>query len=206
MRKLKAEEIEVRILEANQYGCTLFLYKDARCDQRILDETYGVMGWQRSHQEVNNNLFCTVSVWDEINKQWISKQDAGSQSSVESRKGHASDSFKRACVNWGIGRELYTAPDIWIALGRDERIEYEKDKYCCVIQFSVKEIAYKDSVISKLTIQDEKGYVRFSYPVSIDQYDIVKQKAEDINRRVKQIIDKSIINKKMMGYEHERTK
>ncbi|NOW12590.1 hypothetical protein B0H35_000004 [Clostridium acetobutylicum] len=49
---------------------------------------------------------------------WISKQDVGTESNTEKEKGQASDSFKRACFNFGIGRELYTSPFIWIGLNQ----------------------------------------------------------------------------------------
>ena len=111
-RALKADEIDVRVAACKQNGCSLLLYKDARCDMNILDETVGSMNWQRSHSRENAN--CTVSIWDEAKKQWICKEDTGTESYAEKEKGLASDSFKRACFNWGIGRELYTAPLIWI--------------------------------------------------------------------------------------------
>ena len=99
-RLLRADEIEVRISQCNQYGVGLLLYKDARCDQNILDETVGPMNWQRHHTRDNAN--CVVSVWDESKQQWISKEDTGTESFTEREKGLASDSFKRACFNWGM--------------------------------------------------------------------------------------------------------
>lgn len=148
MRLLKAEEIECRISTVRSQGVSLLLYKDARCDQNLLDETFGSMGWQRSHQVIDGNLYCTVSVWDEEKKQWISKQDVGTESYTEKEKGQASDSFKRACFNFGIGRELYTAPFIWIPSSLC-KIENEK----CKDKFEVSEIAYDEKRnISKLVI------------------------------------------------------
>lgn len=112
-RKLRADEIDCRISTINSNGLSLLLYKDARCDMNILDEEVGAMNWQRSHSRDNAN--CTVSIYDSENKQWVSKEDTGTESYTEKEKGLASDSFKRACFNWGIGRELYTAPFIWIS-------------------------------------------------------------------------------------------
>ena len=111
-RLLKANEIDCRIGMVKEKGCTILLYKDARVDQTVLDETVGPMNWQRSHSRDNAN--CTVSIWDDKKTQWISKEDTGTESFTEKEKGLASDSFKRACFNWGIGRELYSAPFIWI--------------------------------------------------------------------------------------------
>lgn len=107
-----------------QNGCSLLLYKDARVDMRMLDEVYGPNNWQRSHELINGNLFCTISVWDADKGVWVNKQDVGTESNTEKEKGQASDAFKRAAFNWGIGRELYTAPFIWITLDSSE--VYEK--------------------------------------------------------------------------------
>ena len=106
-RKLKADEIDCRVQQIKPNGLTLLLYKDARCDQNILDETVGAMNWQRHHNRDNAN--CIVSIWDSEKSQWVEKEDTGTESRTEKEKGLASDSFKRACFNWGIGRELYTS-------------------------------------------------------------------------------------------------
>ena len=83
-RDLTAEEIECRVSQANQYGVSLLLYKDARCDQNILDETVGAMNWMRSHTRDNAN--CIVSIWDEKKQQWIDKEDTGTESNTEMEK------------------------------------------------------------------------------------------------------------------------
>ena len=111
-RLLHADEIDCRIAQIRENGLSLLLYKDARVDQNILDEIVGEMNWQKSYSRENAN--CTVSIWDEAKKMWISKEDTGTESNTEKEKGLASDSFKRACFCWGIGRELYSAPSIWI--------------------------------------------------------------------------------------------
>ena len=111
-RALKASEVDARVARVTEKGAQILLYKNARCDMNILDETVGAMNWMRQHGRENAN--CIVSIWDDKKQQWISKEDTGTESNTESEKGLASDSFKRACVNWGIGRELYTAPFIWI--------------------------------------------------------------------------------------------
>lgn len=106
-RLLRADEIDVRISTVSQYGVSLLLYKDARCDQNILDETVGCMNWQRHHSRENAN--CIVSIWDSDKGIWVEKEDTGTESYTEREKGLASDSFKRACFNWGI---LANAPTI----------------------------------------------------------------------------------------------
>ena len=113
-RTLKADEVDARVGTCNQNGFSLLLYKDARCDQNILDEAVGPENWQRRHYEVKGNMFCSVGIYDDAKKDWIWKDDCGTESNTEKEKGEASDSFKRACFNWGIGRELYTSPFIYI--------------------------------------------------------------------------------------------
>jgi hypothetical protein len=152
-RPLRADEIECRVQSVKQNGLILLLYKDARCDQNILDETVGPMNWQRSHSRDNAN--CTVSIWDKEKQQWISKEDTGTESNTEAQKGLASDSFKRACFNWGIGRELYSAPFTWVSSSNCTIKTKNTPKgvvYFCNDRFSVKEIEYKDGNISKLVI------------------------------------------------------
>lgn len=155
-RNLRANEIDARVSTVSEKGCSLLLYKDARVDQNILDETVGAENWQRSHQLIGNNLYCTVSIWDENKGIWISKQDVGTESYTEKEKGQASDSFKRACFNWGIGRELYTAPFIWIG-AEGVKLDDKGGKKTTYDTFSVKSIGYdKDGNINQLTIYNNK--------------------------------------------------
>ena len=155
-RKLKATEIDARVATVSEKGCSLLLYKDARVDQNILDESVGCLNWQRSHQLIGDRLYCTVSVWDEDKKQWISKQDVGTESYTEKEKGQASDSFKRACFNLGIGRELYTAPFIWIPTNKVELVQ-RGDKYTTYDRFEVEDIGYDEAGnINRLVIRNTK--------------------------------------------------
>lgn len=159
-RTLKANEIDCRINTVSEKGITLLLYKDARVDQNILDETVGPMNWQRHHSRENAN--CTVAIWDDEKKQWIEKEDTGKESFTEAEKGIASDSFKRACFNWGIGRELYTAPFIWIGRNACDIKENGKDrngktKYTCYDRFQVTLIEYSENrEINGLMIENPK--------------------------------------------------
>ncbi len=162
IRLLRADEIECRVAMVNEKGLSLLLFKDARVDQKILDETFTPFGWKRTHQEIGGNLYCTVEIWDGDREQWISKQDVGTESYSEKEKGQASDSFKRACFNWGMGRELYTAPFIWIPASRTT-IEPRGDKYYCKDRFTVAEIAYSEGrEICSLTIVNSGGTVVYS--------------------------------------------
>lgn len=180
IRLLEKEEIEVRVGTINANGLSLLLYKDARADMKILDETYGMFGWQRSHELIGGNLYCTVSVWDDIKKQWIGKSDVGTESFAESQKGQASDAFKRACVSLGIGRELYTAPFIWIPAGQTE-IQREKDRYITKDRFKVEEIQYDERrCISGLKITNKKNQLVFSYG-DVEKEELQKEEKNLLN-------------------------
>lgn len=157
---LTATDIECRIQQITNKGAVLLLYKTARVDMRILDEVYGSMNWQRHHEVINNNLFCTISVWDSEKSQWVSKQDVGTESNAEAEKGQASDAFKRAGFAWGIGRELYDAPFIFI--------QAPIDKYD---RFTVKEIKYdkEKREFTSLVIVDKKGKERYRLGTKTDR-------------------------------------
>lgn len=143
---LSADDIECRIGTCSDKGVSLLLYKDARVDMKLLDQVVGAFNWQREHKELKGNIYCGVSIYDDERKQWVTKWDCGKESNTEAEKGEASDSFKRACFNIGVGRELYSAPFIWVAGGT------KNDRYF------VDEIAYneKERTIKKLIIKHEK--------------------------------------------------
>ena len=169
IRLLRADEIECRVAMINERGASLLLYKDARADQKILDETFTPFGWKRTHQIIDGNLYCTVEVWDTQKNQWIAKQDVGTVSFTEKEKGQASDSFKRACVNWGIGRELYTAPFIWIPAG-NMKIQKKGEKYVTTDRFEVKSIDYNaNREIVSLEIVNASGAVVFRKTEAADK-------------------------------------
>ena len=163
-RLLRADEIDCRISTCNKWGVGLLLYKDARCDQNILDEKVGAMNWQRHHLRDNAN--CVVSIWDSEKQQWIEKEDTGTESFTEKEKGLASDSFKRACFNWGIGRELYTAPNMFV-LSKDLKTHKQEDlKWTCKDSFKVTEIEYIDEKIVYVKIINLKNnnVIEFGMP------------------------------------------
>ena len=159
-RDLRADEIDVRIAQVKENGVSLLLYKDARVDQNILDEKYGAFGWQRDHNELKGNIYCGISIYDEERKQWVTKWDVGKESFSEAEKGEASDSFKRAGFNWGIGRELYTAPFIWInaedcnLFETNKKDAYGKPIWTCRDKFEVEKIEIKDKEITGLAIKN----------------------------------------------------
>lgn len=152
-RDLTKDEIECRVQSVKQNGLVLLLYKDARVDMNILDETVKPECWQREHYECKGNLFCRVGICVETKKgdavfpEWTWKSDCGTESNTEAQKGEASDSFKRACFNWGIGRELYTAPFIWIPA---EKCNINNGK--CYDKFVVEKILIENKQITALAI------------------------------------------------------
>lgn len=165
-RDLKAEEIDVRIAQLGDGWLSLLLYKDARVDMDILDETVGPMNWQRKHTRDNAN--CIIEIWDKEKGQWISKEDTGTESFTEKEKGLASDSFKRSGFNWGIGRELYTSPKIFIQSVDDKgQSNYEtkevKGKMQCKTTFYVEAIQIENKVITGLSIKNNKNKRVFIY-------------------------------------------
>lgn len=172
-RALRADEIELRVgtVAKNKTGFSLLCYKDARCDQNILDEVYGAEYWQRDHKEVKGNLYGGVGVFNKELGQWIWKWDCGTESNTEAQKGEASDSFKRACFNLGIGRELYTSPFIWI---KGHMVDGRPDqKYVSGLRVAL--IEYEETntkrTISKMQIKDSSGVLVFSYGAKDDGAD-----------------------------------
>lgn len=156
-RDLRADEIECRVQSVKENGLVLLLYKDARVDMNILDETVGSSNWQREHYECKGNLFCRVGIGitrKDGASEWVWKSDCGTESNTEAQKGEASDSFKRACFNWGIGRELYTAPFTWIPADKCN-IKQNNDKYACFDKFIVEKILIDNKQITAVAIYNE---------------------------------------------------
>lgn len=154
-RDLRADELEVRVSQVKESGLSLLVYKDARVDMKLLDEVVGPLNWKREHQLIGANLYCTVSIWDEDKHEWITKQDVGVESFTAKEKGQASDSFKRACTNLGIGRALYSAPFIWVKAADANIRPSGNGRFKCDDVFRVTDIEYEDGKISALTIRNE---------------------------------------------------
>ena len=155
-RKLNATEIDVRVATVKDNGVSLLLYKDARVDQSILDETVSPFGWQRDHKELKGVIYCGIGIWNNDLRQWVWKWDAGAESFSDKEKGEASDSFKRAGFNWGIGRELYTSPFIWVN-NSGVSISKKGNGFTTYDRFKVKEITYSESgEINGLVIVNSK--------------------------------------------------
>ena len=189
-RDLVADEVECRIATLKNNGLSLLLFKDARCDMKILDETVGPENWERDHKELKGNIYCGISIWDENKKMWITKWDAGKESYTESEKGEASDSFKRAGFNWGIGRELYTSPFIWIP---NTKCKIENSK--CYDRFEVTKIAIENKEITELEIINKTtGVICFEWSKKASKIE-EPIKDELVTDTEAKVIYKALINK-----------
>lgn len=176
-RPLRADEIECRVGSMTDKTLTLLLYKNSRVDMDLLDEVVGPMNWKREHSRDNRN--CTVSLWDEDKRDWVTKEDTGTESNAEREKGLASDSFKRACVNWGIGRELYSAPEIRLFASKGHYELVGKKTYD---RFKVVAIEYDDlKQITKLAIKNTtQNKLVFQWGYGEEQEEIVNGIKESI--------------------------
>lgn len=143
-RTLKADEIEVKIKQVKGAGLVALLYKTARTDMDLLDETVGAECWDCDYKEIKGNLYCGISV--KTDNEWVTKWDCGIESREDGegneKKGEASDAFKRAGFKWGIGRELYTSPFIWITAEKADIKPLQNGKYGCYDKFTVRKIQY----------------------------------------------------------------
>ena len=162
---LKITDIDFRVQSINKGGfATILAYKDARVDMNRLDEVCGHLNWKREHTRDNAN--CIVSIWDSEKKEWVSKEDTGTESNTEKEKGLASDSFKRACFNWGIGRELYDYPIIQVKLNSDE-FEIKNDKAYATWNLKVKEwiwfSQFTDGKLNYLACKTKDNIKRFEW-------------------------------------------
>lgn len=160
-RDLKADEIDVRVAMCRENGCSLLLYKDARCDMNILDETVGAENWQNKFYENKGILFCSLGINTNYNDEekadrWIWKDDAGTESNTEAEKGNASDARKRAGFAWGLGRELYTSPFIWVDSKNANIIKKSNGVFATNDKFYVEKIKIKDKKIVGLSIKNQK--------------------------------------------------
>lgn len=170
IRSLRADEVEVAPQKIERDYMIAVLHKDARCDMKLLDEHFGTLGWQRRHMSIDGKMMCTISAWDEEKKCWIERMDVGIPSTYQKEKGEASDSFKRASTNFGIGRELYTAPPIIINLDPKE-VKTKEGRNGQTTYFLAKGVEFRVAVmdvnssksITKLIIVDKAGIERFAW-------------------------------------------
>lgn len=208
-RLLKPNEIDVRVGSINEKGATLLFYKDARVDMNILDEMN--VKWKRSHELINGNLFCTISIWDDTIKEWISRQDVGVESQSEKEKGQASDAFKRAAFNFGIGRELYTAPFTWISSDNyngfvNGKTPQGKDKYATYDKFAVKSISYNENreIIGVTVINTRTGKVVFTMGDDKKPVGETREDGHDAEIKARLNAKKKELNEKLIAHDYTR--
>ena len=146
----------------NPKGAILLAYKDARYDIKMLDELYGKFGWKKSYELIDNNLYCTVSVKNPDTGEWVSKQDVGTESMTEKEKGQASDAFKRACFNWGLGIELYDFPFIVIKSDNVNETQYDMNNRIKSLDWKV-EYDDKNKVSYLGAVDRRRGKIVFEF-------------------------------------------
>ena len=198
---LSISDIEFRVQSINSKGyATILAYKSARVDMNRLDEVVGHTGWQKRYELINGNLFCSVGVYDKENNQWIWKQDVGTESMTEKEKGQASDAFKRACFNWGIGRELYEYPIISIPLV--EKVEYEMSSGKPRQTWGLKlrdwkwHTQFTDGKINYLACKDTNGKLRFQWGTFVKE-EVVQpdvQVTKEVTKKVTKGVTKKVID------------
>lgn len=150
-RLLRPDEIECRVSQCTERGVTLLLYKTARTDADLLDETVGASNWENDFKLVDGVLYGGIGVDYGTGTVW--KWDAGTESNTEAEKGRASDAFKRAGFKHGIGRELYSAPFIYVPADNCNITQGKNGKPACYDTFNVASIGYdEEERISSLTI------------------------------------------------------
>lgn len=198
-RKLRADEIEARIATVSAKGCQILLYKNARCDMNILDEAVGALNWQRDHKELKGNMYAGISIYDSEKQMWVTKWDCGTESYTEAEKGEASDSFKRAGFNWGIGRELYTAPFIWFSANQLKSLTQDDKtrKWKCTDSFSVDAVEYAGNRICYLKVVNNKSKDAFVWGKSQslrpeNKNDLI---SEEEYQNLEQLVKEADVNK-----------
>lgn len=166
-RPLEITDVDFRVQSINNGGyATILAYKDARVDMNRLDEVLTPMGWQRDYKMIDGKLFCGVGIYNDEIHEWIWKWDVGTESHTEAEKGQASDAFKRACFNLGIGRELYDYPVISVKLNENEWTKdggRPKQTYNLKIKEWTWYSEFNNGTISFLAARDENGNVRFKW-------------------------------------------
>lgn len=185
---LTKEQIEVRIADVEANGFTLVAYKTRNADKNILDRIVGPENWQKGHNGNPHN--CYIEIWDPEKNMWIHKDNFG-ESADRSTKGSATDSMKRAGEDWGIGRELYTCPRIFIEsptvevnygsgydIPNDVRTMYDKENIV-VKEFEATTVD-DAKVVSKISLAFVNGNVFFEWDRKDPGKKVVKKVSSEI--------------------------
>ena len=210
-RKLKASELQCKTTDTKFKGsATILIFKDARVDQRVLDETVGPMRWQKDYKEIDGKVYCGVAIKNSDTGEWVWKFDCGTEGNFEAEKSEASDAFKRACFNWGLGRELYDTPKIKIKCPDNY---YYNDKLS--MTFSVKSIEWNGNELVDLVIVDKFGKVVYSYkggeqPVQSEESKFFELSKEELLiefcKKTKPTLDETMIKQLESFYKYWKPK
>ena len=172
-KPLTKNDVELRTGNVSAKGITLLVYKTARTDVNRLNEVCGTK-WNNKHfYDSQGLLCCSIGIYDDDLKQWVFREDVGTESFTEKEKGNYSDSFKRAGFRWGIGIELYNAPFIFISWNtqRDDRTNKYK-----AVKF------YPSSlIITRYEVENKIPKIELSYGGEIvySNFQKVQQKPKD---------------------------
>ena len=211
IRALTKDEVEVKAKTCTEKGAMFLIYKTARTDMAVLDEVFGPMNWRNHYETIKDHLYCTIEVYDEKTNQWVGKCDCGTESDTEAEKGEASDAFKRAGFRWGIGRELYTAPFIWIdgctTVGRNgkymvskeyndlEVTDFEvKDGKIILLEISLKGktvYSYREKKASNTRVREDQGFTLKEAPATVTN---VKTLADEVKGLAAKLTEADNIN------------
>ena len=165
---VELSQIDFRVQSINKGGyATILAYKDARYVMNVLDKVVGPENWSKRYEVIEGRLYCSVGIYNSETKEWVWKQDVGTESNTEAEKGQASDAFKRACFNWGIGRELYDFPLIQAKLDSSEFQEVG-GRPKATWGLKLKEWTWGDKrdengQLIQLAAKDQNGKVRFNW-------------------------------------------
>ena len=167
-RPLTIEDIDFRVQSINKGGyATILAYKDARVDMNRLDAAVGPLGWQRKHELIDGKMFCHVGIYNPQTNEWVWKSDVGTENVTEKEKSIVSDSMKRSCFNWGIGRELYDYPVISIKLIEKEEYEIVDGRAKQTFGLKLKDwkwhSQFTDGKVNYLACKDTNGKLRFQW-------------------------------------------
>lgn len=156
---LKAEDVEARVGTCNENGFSLLLYKTARTDMHRLDEVCKENWCNKHYVDSKGNIVCKIGIRFAIGDDWIYREDTGSESMTEKEKGAYSDSFKRAGFRWGIGRELYDSPFIWV----DWEMEDKRKSGATYPKWLPKKLFASNIKITGYKVEKGEVLVRISY-------------------------------------------
>jgi hypothetical protein len=95
-------------------------YVTNRAIQGRLDEVVGPENWSNEFRPgPDGGVMCGLSI--RVGDQWVTKWDGAENTDVEGVKGGLSGAMKRAAVQWGIGRYLYTLEETFAHVGESGR-------------------------------------------------------------------------------------